>query len=209
MLQCSRVCSFCCSSSNCEYFAVLAWCSCMQFSPSALDAKAYSTLASLPADDQASALRQFFATNIAAMKNPSAYLAGVVRSIRGSSGRGDAVPRGTNSAVSKQLDYMHKKYGAVFSPSPAGSSRMRRLHPMTLCPALPIASAESLRSTLHMMLKAGDTACSGYSACPHLPVHLFSPHDPQFGALDLCSLCSAIVPAGPSWACGACVPPLC
>lgn len=97
------------------YRAVLAWCACMQFSPSVLDAKAYSTLASLPADDQASALRQFFTTNLAAMKNPSAYLLGVVRSIRGSGGRRDAPQRGSNGPVAKQLDFMYRKCGAAFA----------------------------------------------------------------------------------------------
>lgn len=90
----------------------------MQFSPSDLDSKAYSSLSALPADDQASALNQFFATSIGQMKNPSAYLAGVVRSIRGSGARGDNVVRNPNTAVSKQLDLMHRKCGALLFHSP-------------------------------------------------------------------------------------------
>ena len=76
-----------------------------------LDDKVLGNLKALPHADQANVLRQFFRTEIPSMKNPSAYLSGIIRSTR--------APQRTNSMnsgrmkgspVGKQLENMYRQY---------------------------------------------------------------------------------------------------
>jgi Heterogeneous nuclear ribonucleoprotein Q acidic domain len=83
----------------------------LQFSMDLLDDKVLGSLKELSASDQASVMRQFFRTEIASMKNPSAYLSGIIRSSRTpSSGAGNAPSRMKRSSVGKQLELMYRQY---------------------------------------------------------------------------------------------------
>lgn len=76
-----------------------------------LDDKVLSNLTALQHSEQVNVLRQFFRTEIPSMKNPSAYLSGIIRSSRTSSGNnGMNSSRMKRSPVGRQLETMYRQY---------------------------------------------------------------------------------------------------
>jgi hypothetical protein len=82
----------------------------LQFKKDTLDAKAMQTLANLRPNLQLEALRQFFSIDLGQMKNPSAYLSGITRSINRASDN-SSLENFKATRVSEQLDLMYRKYG--------------------------------------------------------------------------------------------------
>lgn len=82
----------------------------LQFSMLMLDDKVLGNLTSLPPADQANVLRQFFRTEIPSMKNPSAYLSGIIRSSKAPLRNNMNSGRMKGSPVGRQLENMYRQY---------------------------------------------------------------------------------------------------
>jgi hypothetical protein len=82
----------------------------LQFTLGTLDAKAMQTLANLRPNLQLEALRQFFSIDLGQMKNPSAYMSGITRSINRASDN-LSLENFKATRVSEQLDSMFRKCG--------------------------------------------------------------------------------------------------
>lgn len=87
-------------------------------------------LASLAPEQQVDALNQFFRMDISGMKNPSAYLSGIIRDVSAKRHCSDSLTEEDykSSRVSKHLETMYRTCGAT-SPclpaQPAGRCSLR------------------------------------------------------------------------------------
>lgn len=96
----------------------------LQFSATCVDSMAMAVLSGLPSQGQIEALNQFFALGVSEMKNPSAYLSGIVRSISSTRNRSEkaSAEQFKHSRVSKHLENMYRKYGSRHEPLVAPST---------------------------------------------------------------------------------------
>jgi hypothetical protein len=101
----------------------------LQFSATCVDSMAMAVLSGLPPQGQIEALNQFFALGVSEMKNPSAYLSGIVRSISSTRNRSEkaSAEQFKHSRVSKHLEHMYRKYGSRHEPLVAPPTCVRDL----------------------------------------------------------------------------------
>jgi Heterogeneous nuclear ribonucleoprotein Q acidic domain len=86
----------------------------VQFKADIFDRKAMSMLQTLAPDRQVEAMRQFFDCDLAEMKNPSAYLSGIIRSVQGTRFRNTdkmSAEQFKRSPVSRHLEKLFRKCG--------------------------------------------------------------------------------------------------